>query len=186
MLDHVDGTVELLAAGLALALELQNDLDSLKGSSDGCSGDGGEETCGRDLGDGEALLGVHLGHRRHNLLTDIVTPERDGEHGGDSDQGSHDSSVEASGTVGLHDATDHVHGALVLARRAGLQTHLDQIKRMTNQNGADTSKATGGEGLGLRQERLESGRGSDGLNARVNFGSVTHCVGCVEGIVECS
>lgn len=59
---------------LLLALDLQNNLDALKGGRDGRHGDGREETGGRDLGDGEAV-GADGADVGDDLLAEIVAPE---------------------------------------------------------------------------------------------------------------
>lgn len=83
--DDVDSAVVLglLAGGqLLLALDLQNDLDALERGGNRRHGDGGEETGGGDLGDGEAL-GPDGGDGGDELLAEIVAPEGDGDWGGD-------------------------------------------------------------------------------------------------------
>lgn len=78
--DDVDTTVVLgLLAWrkLLLALDLQNDLDALKGRGDGRHGNRREETSRGDLGDGEAVR-ADGGRGRDDLLAEVVAPEGDG------------------------------------------------------------------------------------------------------------
>lgn len=65
-----------LLAGLELllALDLQDDLDALKGGGDGRHGDGGEEAGSRDLRNGQAV-GGDGGNIPDELFAKIVTPE---------------------------------------------------------------------------------------------------------------
>lgn len=79
--DDVDAAAVLwlLAGGKRLlALNLENNLDALKGGGDGGLGDGGEEAGGGDLADGEAV-GADAGDAADNLLADTISPERNGD-----------------------------------------------------------------------------------------------------------
>lgn len=65
----------LLAGGeLLLALDLQDDLDALEGGGDGGHGDGGEETGGGGLSDGQTV-GGDGGDVADELLAEVVAPE---------------------------------------------------------------------------------------------------------------
>lgn len=69
----------LLAGGeLLLALNLEDDLDALKGGGDHGHGDGGEEARGRDLADGVALGGDGR-DGADDLLAEVVAPEGHGD-----------------------------------------------------------------------------------------------------------
>lgn len=61
-----------------MALDLEEDLDSFEGSGDGCHGDGGEETCGGNLGDGKLVI-VNNRELADQILSYIITPERNGD-----------------------------------------------------------------------------------------------------------
>ena len=63
-----------------LALDLEDDFDALKGGGDCGHGDGGEETCCGDLGDGEAVGGGDGGDGGDDLFADVVAPEGDGNY----------------------------------------------------------------------------------------------------------
>lgn len=83
LLDDVEAAavLGLLAGGeLLLALDLEDDLDALKGGRDGRHGDGREEAGGRGLRDGEPL-GGDLADASDDLLAEVVTPEGDGDCG---------------------------------------------------------------------------------------------------------
>lgn len=78
--DDVEAAVVLgLLAGreLLLALDLEDDLDALKGRGDGRHGYGGQEAGRGDLPDGQAL-GPDGGRGRDDLLAEVVSPEGDG------------------------------------------------------------------------------------------------------------
>lgn len=80
--NDVNGAVVLgLLAGLEdlLALDLEDDLDALKGGGNGSHGNGGQETGGGDLANGEGAVGVGSGEVADDLLADIITPEGDGD-----------------------------------------------------------------------------------------------------------
>ena len=62
---------------LLLALDLQHDLDALKGGGDGGHRNGGEETGCRDLGDREGAIRTGLRNAAHEVLAHVVTPEGD-------------------------------------------------------------------------------------------------------------
>lgn len=80
--DDIDGAVVLgLLARLEdlLALDLEDDLDALKGGGDGGHGNGGQETGSGDLANGEGAVGVGGGEVADDLLADIVAPKGDGD-----------------------------------------------------------------------------------------------------------
>lgn len=167
------------AEGL-LALDLEDDLDALKGGGDGGHGDGGEETGGGDLADGEAVW-ADLGDAADYLLADTVAPEGDGDcgrgglvwgaarkrvhgkltHGSDADEGRADTGVETSAqTIAGNALLDDVNGGRVDAALGGLQADLDEVKRVADDDGADT---TDGAGAGVAQ-LVEEARGGLGLD----------------------
>lgn len=63
---------------LLLALDLEDDLDALKGGGDGRHGDGGEEAGSGELAGREAV-GANGRGGADDLLAEIVTPEGDGD-----------------------------------------------------------------------------------------------------------
>lgn len=65
---------------LLLALDLQDDLDALKGGGDGRHGDGGEEAGGGELAGGQAF-GPNGRDAADDLLAEIVAPEGHGDCG---------------------------------------------------------------------------------------------------------
>lgn len=150
--DDIDTAIVLglLAGGqLFLALDLEKNLDSLKGGCDEGHGDGGEEAGGTDLADG-VLGGIVLdgdgGKVVDQSLAHVITPETDGKHGGDTDEWGRDTGVETTGEALTRDRlSDHVHGARVDTLFSRLQAHLDQIKGMADNDGAETSDTTGGQ-----------------------------------------
>lgn len=79
--DNVEAAVVFgLLAGCEglLALNLQDDLDTLKWGGNGGHGNGRQETGGGDLADAQAIRADGAGGG-DNLLADIVTPEGDGD-----------------------------------------------------------------------------------------------------------
>lgn len=74
---HATGVLGLLARGEGLlALDLQEDLDTLKGRGDKGHGDGGEETGGGDLSNRVLRGVVHHGNSRqivHQGLSQVIT-----------------------------------------------------------------------------------------------------------------
>lgn len=76
---HTATILGLFAGGkLLLALNLENNLDSLKGGGDSRHGNGGEEASGGELGQGEAIW-ADSGDVVDELFADIITPEGDGD-----------------------------------------------------------------------------------------------------------
>lgn len=73
----VDTTFVLLLAG-GLALDLQEDFDTLEGRSDERHGDSGEEAGSGDLRDGQLVV-FHGREAAHEAFSDIVAPEGDGD-----------------------------------------------------------------------------------------------------------
>jgi hypothetical protein len=59
-----------------LALDLQQYFDALEGRRDGRHGDGGEEACGGDLCDREAVV-FDGGEALDEAFADVVAPEGD-------------------------------------------------------------------------------------------------------------
>lgn len=139
---------------LLLALDLEQDLDALEGRGDERHGDGGEEAGGRGLGDGELVV-VDGRHGRDELLADVVTPERHGEHGRDAHQGRRDTGIEApSQAFPGNRPPDHIHGAAVHALLRRLQPHLDQVERVPDDDGAHAADAAGHQRAQRLQARL--------------------------------
>lgn len=69
----------LLARGEGLlTLDLEDDLDALKGGGNGRHGDGGKETSGGDLADGEAVR-ANRGDVADYRLADTIAPEGNGD-----------------------------------------------------------------------------------------------------------
>lgn len=201
----------LFAGGESLlTLDLEDDLDALKGGGDGGHGDGGEETGGGNLSNRQAVR-ADGGGGRDELLAEVVSPEGNGNWeeltnwvlwencnclylGGE--QKRHRLDQLASLTITNPSATlmankrksikrmtvklthgrntnqrrTHtriqsppqsipgntlpydINGRRVDAALGSLQAHLDQVKRVANNNGTDTTKATRRQSTQLRQQ----------------------------------
>lgn len=182
--DVVRALVARRLAGLELlGLDLEDDLDALKGSGDGRHGNGGEEAGSGGLADREGLRGGVFGvDAADNVLAEVVGPEGDGDwrgwseedclrrparqvgdgrtltHGGHANEGRRDTGVQTTAeAIASNALPDNVNGGRVDALVGGLQADLDEIEGVADNDGTDTTKATGSEGAQL------GGASADGL-----------------------